>query len=87
MIDADYYGKGVCHWELTGVGMSLKASGKYEETDFAPSLEKEQILQSASKKTYFWKGGYPKVASMISRIQGSHQPRITPSQTEQICLL
>ncbi|WP_115514610.1 MULTISPECIES: hypothetical protein [Xanthomonas] len=60
MIDADYYGKGVCHWELTGVGMSLKASGEHEETDFAPSLEKEQILQSSSKKTYFWKGGYPR---------------------------
>ncbi|MEF9420716.1 hypothetical protein Xkhy_18120 [Xanthomonas axonopodis pv. khayae] len=60
MIDADYYGKGVCHWELTGVGMSLKATGKHEETDFAPSLEKEQVLQSASKKTYFWRGGYPK---------------------------
>ncbi|MEA5125746.1 hypothetical protein [Xanthomonas floridensis] len=60
MIDADYYGKGVCHWELMGVGISLKANGKKEETNFSPGLEKDQILSSGRKTTYFWKGGYPR---------------------------
>jgi len=60
MIDADYYGKGPCHWQLTGVGVSLKASGQKIETNFSPSLEKDQIFESRSKATYFWRGGYPR---------------------------
>jgi hypothetical protein len=60
MVEADYYGKGICHWVLTGIGVSLKATGKREETNFSPTLEKELILNSEKKTTYFWKGGYPK---------------------------
>lgn len=60
MVDADYYGKGVCHWELTGIGVSLKATGKHKETNFSPSLEKKEVLESKSKVTFFWIGGYPR---------------------------
>ncbi|MBB2804153.1 hypothetical protein FHR59_003739 [Xanthomonas arboricola] len=60
MVDADYYGKGVCVFELNGVGISLKATGKKEETRFQPVLFKSEIHSSASKITYFWKGRYPK---------------------------
>ncbi|MBB4130677.1 hypothetical protein [Xanthomonas sp. 3075] len=83
MIDADYYGKGICHWELTGVGMSLKASGKKEETNFSPSLEKEQILGLSSKKTYFWKGGYPrsKVEDYPDTGEGSSDKYAEPNRS------
>ncbi|MCP3046281.1 hypothetical protein K6X13_04020 [Xanthomonas euvesicatoria pv. allii] len=60
MVDADYYGKGVCAFELSGVGISLKATGKKEETRFQPVLFKSEIDSSAPKITYFWKGHYPK---------------------------
>ncbi|MCC4593328.1 hypothetical protein LL974_19555 [Xanthomonas campestris pv. cannae] len=60
MVDADYFGKGICHWDLMGVGMSLKASGTEDETNFSPSLEKVQIVGSGAKTTYFWKGHYPR---------------------------
>ncbi|MFB5204607.1 DUF502 domain-containing protein, partial [Stenotrophomonas sp. 3diitr2024] len=26
MLDEDYYGRGVCHWEFTGAGAMLKAT-------------------------------------------------------------
>ncbi|TKA17080.1 hypothetical protein TP41_12735 [Xanthomonas euvesicatoria pv. citrumelonis] len=60
MVDADYYGKGVCVFELNGVGISLKATGKNEETRFQPVLFKSEIYSSTPKITYFWKGRYPK---------------------------
>ncbi|MEP9672621.1 hypothetical protein [Xanthomonas euvesicatoria] len=60
MIDADYYGKGVCRWELTSVDVSLKATGKNEETRFQPGLYKDKISSGLPTTTYFWSGGYPK---------------------------
>ncbi|MFC6839679.1 hypothetical protein [Xanthomonas theicola] len=61
MVDADYYGKGVCRFELTGVGIALKATGKHDETRFEPALFKKEIYSPEPKVTYFWKGRYPKV--------------------------
>ncbi|WP_176141904.1 hypothetical protein [Xanthomonas axonopodis] len=60
MIDADYYGMGVCRFELTGVGIALKATGKHEETRYEPTLFKKEIYSPTPKITYFWKGRYPK---------------------------
>lgn len=60
MIDADYYGKGVCDFELDGVGISLRATGEKSETRFQPALFKDEIYRSTPKVTYFWKGRYPK---------------------------
>jgi hypothetical protein len=60
MVDADYYGKGVCHFELSGVGITLRATGKHEETRFQPVLFKEEIYNAVPNVTYFWSGGYPK---------------------------
>ncbi|NJC39740.1 hypothetical protein GGR60_004336 [Xanthomonas arboricola] len=59
MIDADYYGKGICTFELNGVGISLRATGKKEETRFQPSLFKNEIYSPEPKVTYFWKERYP----------------------------
>ncbi|WP_429002919.1 hypothetical protein ACE15N_16855 [Xanthomonas campestris pv. passiflorae] len=60
MIDANYYGKGTCLFALDGVGISLKATGKKEETRFQPALFENEIHSSAPKITYFWKDRYPK---------------------------
>ncbi|MFO3707492.1 hypothetical protein ACI6Q5_21570 [Xanthomonas codiaei] len=60
MVDADYYGKGTCSFELDGVGISLKATGDKNETRFQPALFKDEIYRSTPKVTYFWKGRYPK---------------------------
>ncbi|WP_082065239.1 hypothetical protein [Xanthomonas sp. MUS 060] len=60
MIDADYYGMGVCRFELTGVGMTLRATGKREETRFQPWLIKSDIDKGDPRVIYFWKGRYPK---------------------------
>jgi len=60
MVDADYYGKGVCRFELSGVGITLKATGRREETRFQPGLFKKDIYSGTPNVTYFWSGGYPR---------------------------
>lgn len=60
MVDADYYGKGTCSFELDGVGISLKATESFADTRFQPSLFKNEIHSQTPKVTFFWKGRYPK---------------------------
>ncbi|KGE50278.1 hypothetical protein GW15_0222095 [Xanthomonas axonopodis pv. vasculorum] len=60
MVDADYYGMGICRFELSGVGITLKATGRHEETRFQPALFKNELHSKAAVVTYFWKGRYPK---------------------------
>ncbi|MCT8285845.1 hypothetical protein NYQ43_09075 [Xanthomonas translucens pv. translucens] len=60
MVDSDYYGKSVCHFELSGVAITLRATGKHEETRFQPGLFKEEIYSAVPSVTYFWSGRYPK---------------------------
>ncbi|WP_372393197.1 hypothetical protein ACCQ05_05765 [Xanthomonas sp. NCPPB 3582] len=60
LVDSNYYGKGVCHFELASVGTTIKATGKKGETRFQSSLFVGEILGQKSKVTYFWSGGYPK---------------------------
>ncbi|MEA0622900.1 hypothetical protein VDP73_22360, partial [Xanthomonas campestris pv. campestris] len=60
MVDSDYYGKGVCRWELTSADVSLRATGKHEETRFQPGIYKDKLLSGEPEVTYFWSGGYPK---------------------------
>ncbi len=60
MLDEDYYGRGVCHWKMTGTRVALKASGKKEETAFLPFIETKDVIAGKPVTLYFWKGGYPK---------------------------
>ena len=60
MVDEDYYGDGVCHWQLTEVAVGLKATGADAETGFAPDISPEEILAQHSVKKYFWKERYPR---------------------------
>ncbi|KRG70217.1 hypothetical protein ABB29_08060 [Pseudoxanthomonas dokdonensis] len=60
IVDADYYGKGVCHWALSIVYANFKATGKPEETTFEPSLVAEKVIAQQSQTRYFWNGSYPR---------------------------
>ena len=60
MLDADYYGNGVCQWRLTATSVHLKATGAAGETKFTPHLMADAVLAEQAETTYFWKGGYPR---------------------------
>jgi hypothetical protein len=60
MLDEDYYGRGVCHWQLIQARVHLKATGDAKgETLFIPSFPFAKIDVSGSQRTFFWKGHYP----------------------------
>ena len=60
MLDEDYYGDGICHWELLEVAAGLEATGADGETGFGPDISPESIVAKESVTKYFWKGGYPR---------------------------
>ena len=59
VLDEDYFGKGVCHWQTDGFGFAFKASGKLEETRFSFGDFVEDLLKKKTMTKYYWKGAYP----------------------------
>ena len=59
LLDEDYFGEGVCHWQPEGFGFSLKATGGAEETEFNFSEIMKYLLDKKTLTKYYWKGGYP----------------------------
>lgn len=47
--DEDYYGMGVCHWEVVAVTAILQV----KKTGFSPDLAKNEILEQKSATRYF----------------------------------
>ena len=58
MLDEDYFGRGVCRWELTQVRGRLRAAGVKGETRFVPVISAQEIQSAASVRWYFWSGRY-----------------------------
>lgn len=53
-LDEDYYGLGVCHWELVAVGVKLTAGSQ----DFSPAIYAEEIRSGESVHRYFSSRAY-----------------------------
>lgn len=60
MLDEDYTGHGVCHWELTSVVVQMKATGADGETLFVPSIVGRKLLSEEAETVYFNKRSYPR---------------------------
>jgi hypothetical protein len=63
ILDEDYHGNGVCHWELTEVRARLRATGDATETRFVPDIVAEQVFAQQRVRKYFWSGYYPRAAN------------------------
>lgn len=61
MLDEDYYGKGVCRWEMGEAGAGFAAGTSEEDTRYGMSLDAKEFLDGASYRQYFWKGDYPRL--------------------------
>ena len=59
VLNEDYFGNGVCHWNPEGFGFSLSATGKPEETRFNFSDILEKLLSKKTLTQYYWKWTYP----------------------------
>ena len=59
VLNEDYFGNGVYHWNPEGFGFSLSATGKPEETRFNFSDILEKLLSKKILTQYYWKWTYP----------------------------
>lgn len=60
MLDEDYLGKGVCHWQFRQLIVRLKATGSKEETDFFSGFSDSDLAEKKPVTAYFWNAGYPR---------------------------
>lgn len=62
MLDEDYYGRGVCHWQLIKARVHLKATGSAKgETLFIPGIPGAKIIGAQAETTFFARKVYPGV--------------------------
>lgn len=73
MRDANYFGRGICHWKLSYVGVSFRAASDEVSTSYEMVLNENLIKAQNSDTRYFWKGYYPR-AKMTQFVDiGDHQ--------------
>ena len=60
IIDENYYGREVCHWELTNVSASFRANADNISTTHIMSLPAKLITTGGTATRYFWEGYYPR---------------------------
>ena len=82
IVDEDYYGRGVCRWELTEVSAMLKATGSDADARFLPALTLENILAGHVTKRYFWGGYYPKIDMESFPVYGEESISKVPAGRE-----
>jgi len=87
IFDEDYYGRGICRWQLTQARVHLKATGAPRETLFNASISAELLLAEKTEKIYFLKASYPRnPESLVDSPVTSGQSDITntpPQFTEK----
>lgn len=60
LLDEDYYGLGICRWQLAGVSVEMLATGAAGETSFSEFLFPVDLKSGASTKAYFVQRHYPR---------------------------
>jgi len=61
MQDEDYFGRGVCHWELIRAYAVLIAADEVKDTSFAVSLPVHDLLDGGAVTRFFVHAHYPRV--------------------------
>ncbi len=59
MLDEDYLGEGVCHWELMGVSSWLKATGAKTDIGYLANLAGDEVRAQKFRTNYYLKDEYP----------------------------
>ncbi|ALN82593.1 hypothetical protein LA76x_4485 [Lysobacter antibioticus] len=59
MLDEDYFGEGMCHWELASVNTSLKATGAKTDTSYVANLLGDEVRGQKARTNYYVKYDYP----------------------------
>lgn len=60
MLDEDYNGRGICHWQLMQFRAHMKATGAEGETQFIPSILGDKIVSGTPESIYLSRAPYPR---------------------------
>lgn len=60
LLDENYFGRGLCHWELSHFGVSFSAAPNKQSTNYTMSLNEDLVKALKADTRYFWKGYYPR---------------------------
>lgn len=60
ILDENYYGRGVCRWELTEARVALRAGGAEQDARFVAGIKGSQLAAGATAAKYYWGGYYPR---------------------------
>ncbi len=66
MQDEDYYGRGVCHWALTGVGAMLRATNGEADTRFLTFVDNKRMGNDSPLTLYYPKLIYPRADNVAN---------------------
>ncbi|MBI0301500.1 hypothetical protein JBE04_45470, partial [Streptomyces sp. PRKS01-29] len=66
MLDEDYYGRGVCHWTLTGVGAMLRATTSKADTRFLTFIDKKRMEYDSPLTLYYPNLVYPRADTVAN---------------------
>ncbi|HEL3159575.1 TPA: hypothetical protein UMF67_003334 [Stenotrophomonas maltophilia] len=66
MQDEEYYGRGTCHWALTGVGAMLRATTGEADTRFLTFIDKERMESDSPLRLYYPNLIYPRAATVAN---------------------
>ncbi len=60
MLDSDIHGNGICRWEFTTAGATLKATGAHEETRYFADVDAADFASGAPHTLYHARHAYPR---------------------------
>ncbi|MGS7840302.1 MULTISPECIES: hypothetical protein [Stenotrophomonas maltophilia group] len=66
MQDEDYYGRGACHWTLTGVGAMLRATNGEADTRFLTFVDNKRMENDSPLTLYYPKLIYPRADNVAN---------------------
>nr|EKU9974675.1 hypothetical protein [Stenotrophomonas maltophilia] len=66
MQDEDYYGRGVCHWSLTGVGAMLRATNDKADTRFLTFVDNKRMENDSPLTLYYPNLIYPRADNVAN---------------------
>lgn len=66
MKDEDYYGRGACHWTLTGVGAMLRATNGEADTRFLTFVDNKRMENDSPLTLYYPKLIYPRADNVAN---------------------
>jgi len=85
VLDADYYGNGVCHWDMAGVAVGFSATGNSSEASFSADMSLSQLQSMKPVTLYYLKRNYGRLGGEDAPIFG--QPtleRVLPEHRNEV---